>query len=310
MLSDGTWNYGYDAAGNTVSKVNIATGETWTYGYDFNNRMTSAVDRTAGGALIQQVNYQYDVFGNLLSETVTAADGMAATTNYAYDRGKVWAALGADGALQTRYLCLDGADQTVAQVGASGAVGWYLKDHLGSVRDVVNDAGVVLDHIDYDAFGNITNETNPAQAPLFGFQGMRADRPTGLYFTWYRVDNPEADRWMQRDPSQTAAGDANFYRVTANDPVNLTDPTGLLVPAYEIDGLIALVTAGTSAGSVPIGGSIGLGVLMSMEMNRPGSPTYIGTTSTAAEALAESNEARPRLVNWRRGNQTPAEACD
>lgn len=185
----------------------------------------------------------------------------------------------------------------MAQISALGAVGWYLTDHLGSVRDVVNDAGVVLDHIDYDAFGNITNETNPAQAPLFGFQGMRADRPTGLYFTWYRVDNPEADRWMQRDPSQTAAGDANFYRVTANDPVNLTDPTGLLVPAYEIDGLIALVTAGTSAGSVPIGGSIGLGVLMSMEMNRPGSPTYIGTTSTAAEALAESNEARPRLVN-------------
>ena len=80
-------------------------------------------------------------------------------------------------------------------------MGWYLTDHLGSVRDVVNDAGVVLDHIDYDAFGNITNETNPAQAPLFGFQGMRlgpadgAGTPTtGWYDPWTgELD----DRWTR-----------------------------------------------------------------------------------------------------------------
>ncbi len=65
LLSDGTWNYSYDAVGNQAKKVNIATGETWTYGYDFNNRLTSAVDRqTDGGALLQRVTFQYDVFGN------------------------------------------------------------------------------------------------------------------------------------------------------------------------------------------------------------------------------------------------------
>src|SRR5438094_5307207 len=67
LLSDGTWNYTYDAAGNTAKKVNIATGETWTYGYDFNNHMVWADDRQSdGGGLIQRSTYQYAVFGNLV----------------------------------------------------------------------------------------------------------------------------------------------------------------------------------------------------------------------------------------------------
>jgi hypothetical protein len=29
ILSDGTWNYSYDADGNEIGKVNIATGVLW-----------------------------------------------------------------------------------------------------------------------------------------------------------------------------------------------------------------------------------------------------------------------------------------
>ena len=108
-------------------------------------------------------------------------------------------------------------------------MGWYLTDHLGSVRDVVSDAGVVLDHIDYDAFGNVANETNPAQAPLFGFQGMRSDRPTATNIVWGRVYAPWLPGWMEGDPSGVSAGDANLRRFVGNDPTNATDPTGLAV---------------------------------------------------------------------------------
>ena len=59
--------------GNTVQKVNIATGETWTYGYDLNNRMVSAVDRNADGTLIQEAAYVYDALGDRIQESVTAA---------------------------------------------------------------------------------------------------------------------------------------------------------------------------------------------------------------------------------------------
>ena len=122
LLSDGTWNYTYDAEGNTVTKVNIATGETWTYGYDLNNRLVSAVDRQANGTLIQEATYEYDALGNRIQEAVTTG-GVTTVTNYAFDAaGNVWADLdGNNGdALETRRLFLQGADEVFARIGEAG----------------------------------------------------------------------------------------------------------------------------------------------------------------------------------------------
>jgi RHS repeat-associated protein len=229
LISDGTWNYSYDAVGNQAKKVNIATGETWTYGYDFNNRLTSAVDRQSdGGVLLHRVAFQYDVFGNRVEKDVTAGDGTS-RTRFAYDGKNAWADLdGNNGnALQTRHLYLDGLDQPVARISAAGVVAWYLTDHLGSVRDVVNDNGVVLDHIDYTAFGNVTNETNPAKGDRFGWAGGVRDGETGLSFFDHRYYNPQTGEWTTKDPSGFRAGDANLYRYVGNDATNATDPTGL-----------------------------------------------------------------------------------
>ena len=262
LLSDGTWNYSYDAVGNTVQKVNIATGETWTYGYDFNNRLTSAVDRQANGALIQQATYRYDVFGNLAEEDVTAADGTTTSTRYAYDRGKAWAALDGNNsdALETRYLSLGGPDQPAAQIGASGAVGWYLTDRLGSVRQVVNDAGTVLDQIAYDAFGAVTSETNPAQRGGFGFQGMGWDAAVGLYRTPRRDYDPTTGRWTTRDPSGFAAGDANLYRHELNNPLHYSDPSGEFV----------VLLVGILIGAVAVGYVLGPGAGVANAPTDPG----------------------------------------
>ena len=44
ITSDGTWNYTYDAVGDTVQMTNIASGIYWTYGYNLNNQVTSAAE--------------------------------------------------------------------------------------------------------------------------------------------------------------------------------------------------------------------------------------------------------------------------
>ena len=258
LLSDGTWNYSYDAVGNQVKKVNIATGETWTYGYDFNNRLTSAVDRVAdGGALLQRVTFQYDVFGNRTEKDVTQGDGTS-ITRFAYDGKNAWADLDGNNALLTRHLYLDGLDQPVARISAAGLVAWYLTDHLGSVRDVVNDNGVILDHIDYNAFGAVTNETNPAKGDRFGWTGGIRDGETGLSFFDHRYYNPQTGEWTTKDPSSFRAGDANLYRYVGNNVTNATDPTGLLKLGWSWYGALGGANTGAIAGG--IGGALAGGV--------------------------------------------------
>ena len=143
--------------------------------------MTSATEYAPGGqAILAQVTYTYDVFGNRLQQTTfTASTGATTVQRYGYDGQNVWADLNSSNQLETRYLYGDAVDQILARVSASGLVAWYLTDHLGSVRDIMNDSGAILDHRDYDAFGNITYETNPAAGDRYGFTGREFDITTG-----------------------------------------------------------------------------------------------------------------------------------
>jgi len=104
-----------------------------------------------------------------------------------------------------------------------------LTDHLGSVRLVVHTAtGQIAQRLDYDAFGNVTLDTHPGFQP-FGFAGGLYDPHTQLTRFGARDYDAETGRWTQKDPIGFKGGDSNLYAYSANDPVNLFDPTGLFV---------------------------------------------------------------------------------
>src|SRR5205823_3985904 len=114
------------------------------------------------GAIPKTVTYTYDVFGNRLEQVVTLVGPSATTvTHFAYDGENVWADLDGSNTLLTRRFYLDGVDQLFARL-ASGATAWYLTDRLGSIRVITNAAGVEIDRLTYDAFGNVLTETNSA----------------------------------------------------------------------------------------------------------------------------------------------------
>jgi RHS repeat-associated protein len=81
--------------------------------------------------------------------------------------------------------------------------------------------------IDYDSFGNILNDSNPAFTVPFGFAGGLHDRDTGLVRFGYRDYSPELGRFTAKDPIDFNGGDTNLYAYVMNDPVNLVDPLGL-----------------------------------------------------------------------------------
>jgi RHS repeat-associated protein len=113
-------------------------------------------------------------------------------------------------------------------------VQWFLTDNIHSIRQVVSSGGSVLDALTYDPYGNIVSQTNAANAPRFLYAGGAYDSLTGYDQFGRRYYSPVDGRWTSQDPLGFAAGDANLYRYTFNQPINLNDPSG------DVIGIIAI----------------------------------------------------------------------
>ena len=218
----------YDANGNLIKKTKGATAETWNYTYSVGNQLLGVTQRaTDGGTLLMQATYVYDALGDRIEKDVWKSVGGLTVTRFAYDGGNVFADLNGSNQLQTRRLYLDGVDSIFAKVSSGGATSWFLPDRLGSVRDITNASGAVVDHLDYDGFGNVINETSQTNGDRYKWTGREFDSETGLQYNWARYYDPKTGRWTSSDPLSFAAGDTNLYRYVANASTGATDPTGL-----------------------------------------------------------------------------------
>jgi RHS repeat-associated protein len=226
VLSDGTYNYAYDADGNLVRQTNIATGAVTDYSYDYRNRLTQVTFKDGAGNVLKDVTYTYDVFNNRIGETVTMGSATTAE-RFVYDGSQVALTFDGGGNLTHRYLYGPGQDQVLADDNGQGQALWPLTDNLGSVRDIIDSAGAIEDHLVYDSFGNITSQTNAAIDFLFGYTGQQLDRASGLYYDQARFYNAALGRFMSQDPIGFTAGDPNPYRYVSNSPTNGVDPSGL-----------------------------------------------------------------------------------
>jgi RHS repeat-associated protein len=226
MTNDGTWTYTYDADGNMVKKSKGASAETWTFGYDIRNHLVWTEDRaTDGGSLITRLDYKYDVLENRIEKDVTA-NSVTTVTRFAYDGHNVWADLNGSNALQVRRLFLDNVDSVFARI-ASGTASWYVADRLGSIQDIENYAGtMVLGAYTWDAFGNLTSESNSANGDRYGFTGREREKESGQQYNHHRYYDPATGRWTSQDPIGFGAAHMNLYRYVKNDVTTFVDPFG------------------------------------------------------------------------------------
>jgi RHS repeat-associated protein len=223
--------------------------------------------------LILDAEYKYDVFGNRLEQDVTQS-GTTTVTRYAYDgwdpdKGPaigtenfdVWADLtvvSGSQQLQTRYIRADAVDQIFARVGWSGTTAtpaWLLTDRLGSVRQVTDATGAVIDTITYDGWGNAT-QSAPANGGRYLWTGRETDSATGLEYDRARYYDPTTGRFTSQDPLGFLPGDANKYRYAGNDSTNFTDPSGNWDSmSFSLERIIA--QPGNALAGI---GQVGLGV--------------------------------------------------
>jgi RHS repeat-associated protein len=104
---------------------------------------------------------------------------------------------------------------------------FYHGDALGSTRGITNSSQTVTDAVLYDAFGMTVSRTGTTATP-FGFvgaQGYQSDGDSGLQLLGHRYYDPSIGRFLSSDP---AKADTNWYAYTENDPLDGTDPSGLI----------------------------------------------------------------------------------
>jgi RHS repeat-associated protein len=123
-----------------------------------------------------------------------------------------------------------------------------LTDHLGTVRDLVNNSGSVVNHFTYDSFGKVLTTSGTVDT-RYKYTGRELDAETGLYYYRARYFDANVGRFIGQDPIGFSAGDSNLYRYVFNSPLNNSDPSGLEVRGIFNRGAGRLTLEDISQGS-------------------------------------------------------------
>jgi RHS repeat-associated protein len=124
--------------------------------------------------------------------------------------------------------------------GSGGVARYYVRDHLGSVIQVLDAAGNSLAAFTYTPYGErrtLAGDPAIAERITKGYTGHDFHPESGLVLTRYRAYDPTTARWLSPDPIEEAGG-LNLYGYVGGDPVNYDDPLGLKVgPWGTLEGL-------------------------------------------------------------------------
>lgn len=219
LLADGPASFGYSADGQLRSRT---TGtDTTQYLHDeFGNLLQVQLPN---GTTIE---YGYDAVHRRVLRRVNGSR----TQGWLYRGNAIVAELDSSDQVQTRFVYgddLSGAPEYLIRGGTNYRL---LKDHLGSVRKVIDSTtGAVVQELSFGPWGEVTLDTNPGFQP-FGFAGGLFDPLSELTQFGARDYASDLGRWITRDPLGFAGGSSNLYSYTDNNPVGETDRNGLVAP--------------------------------------------------------------------------------
>ena len=209
----------------------VATFGGTSFTYDDNGNLTSDGVRSYTwnarnqlASLTGPVNgvFAYDGFGRRRSKTIGGT-----TTQFLYDGLNPVQEL-ASGTPTANLLTGLGIDEFFTRTDSAG-VRNFLTDALGSSVALADGSGAVQTEYTYEPFGSATSEWDH-RAPIRSPSPAAKSDGTGLHYYRARYYHPTAQRFIAEDPLGFAAGDANLYSYTFNDPTNSTDPTGEIAP--------------------------------------------------------------------------------
>ena len=179
-------------------------------------------EKTAVGS---GVTFKYDPFGRRIEKISPTT-----TSIFSYDGNNLVETVNASGGVVARYALGQNLDQPLAMERGS-AVDYYEQDGLGSITSLTASNGSVTQSYTYDSFGNTVNSSGSV-TNFLRYAGPEFDTETNLYYNRARYFDPTAGRFLSEDRIGFRGG-INFYAYVENNPILLTDPTGLIHPAWN-----------------------------------------------------------------------------
>ena len=239
--------------GNQLNRVDDAsTATAYNNGFEFKD------------AVKQANEYAYDANGNLtkdlnkgisnisynclnLPSVVTFSDGSTITYTYAADGTKLRTVHTIGSTTTTTDYCgnviyENGVQKLLlTEAGyltlADSKYHYYLQDHQGNNRVVIDQNGTVEETNHYYPFGGVFASISSVQP--YKYNGKELDTKKGL--NWYDYGARHYDaaigRFATVDPMGEEDSQTSLYSYCLNNPVNFIDPSGCLTsPIYDRDG--------------------------------------------------------------------------
>lgn len=233
LLSDGNNEYRWDVNGRLVAKM----GEDGaTYVWDFDDRLRRIIK--ADGTV---VDHGYDVDGNRTWTRSVGADGTYMTQFLVDNSGSLSHTVAdLDGAGQLTAYYVRVRDELLAGYSPGGA-SFFHSDALGSIRQITDGTGAILEGYAYSAYGEALKNSNSV-GNTYLFAGERLEPIGGFYNNRARWMDPASGRFISMDPFIGRVEEPvtlHRYFYANGNPISYTDPAGLLA-----QGVIFLIALG------------------------------------------------------------------
>jgi RHS repeat-associated protein len=236
--SVGALAYSYDLAGNRLAEVtgngtNVAAYnalnqlvttslslDTRTNEWDGEDRLSAVINGNA------RTEFTYDGEHRLVAVRHWTNGIEASHRRFLWNRDRICEERDSVGTVTKRFF-----EQGVQFVtGPNAGSYYYTRDHLDSVREMIDGSGSIRARYAYDPFGRRSLLAGDLNAD-FGFARLLLIPEADVALALHRAYSPETGRWLSRDPLEDAELEEgpNLYSYVRSDPINAVDPSGMFM---------------------------------------------------------------------------------